>query len=56
MNGATTERAGAKITLSLRVLGRRPDGYHELDALVAIVDEPHDELSIIPGAQRLGAA
>ena len=50
VNGATTERAGAKITLSLRVLGRRPDGYHELDALVAIVDEPHDELSVIPGA------
>lgn len=46
----TIVRAGAKVTLSLRVLGRRPDGYHELDALVAIVDEPHDELSIIQGA------
>ncbi|HEY3831750.1 MAG TPA: 4-(cytidine 5'-diphospho)-2-C-methyl-D-erythritol kinase [Acidimicrobiia bacterium] len=49
MNGAVTERAGAKVTLSLRVLGRRPDGYHELRAFVAIVDEPHDELSILEG-------
>jgi 4-diphosphocytidyl-2-C-methyl-D-erythritol kinase len=40
-----TERAGAKVTLSLRVTGRRADGYHELDALVAIVDEPHDLVS-----------
>jgi 4-diphosphocytidyl-2-C-methyl-D-erythritol kinase len=45
-------RANTKLTLSLRVLGRRPDGYHELDALAAIVDEPHDELSIIPGAHE----
>ncbi|HEY1737923.1 MAG TPA: 4-(cytidine 5'-diphospho)-2-C-methyl-D-erythritol kinase [Acidimicrobiia bacterium] len=52
MNGAAIARAGAKVTLSLRVLNRRPDGYHELDALAAIVDEPHDELSIIPGAHE----
>ncbi len=47
-----TERAGAKVTLSLRVKGRRADGYHELDALVAIVDDPYDELSIIDGAHH----
>ncbi|MFV0294954.1 MAG: 4-(cytidine 5'-diphospho)-2-C-methyl-D-erythritol kinase [Hyphomicrobiaceae bacterium] len=29
------ELAPAKINLSLRVLGRRPDGYHELQSLVA---------------------
>lgn len=28
-------RAPAKINLTLHVLGRRPDGYHELDSLVA---------------------
>jgi 4-diphosphocytidyl-2-C-methyl-D-erythritol kinase len=32
---ARAERAPAKINLTLRVLGRRPDGYHELDSLVA---------------------
>ena len=26
--------APAKINLSLEVLGRRPDGYHELDTIV----------------------
>lgn len=29
------ELAAAKVNLSLRVFGRRPDGYHELDSLVA---------------------
>jgi 4-diphosphocytidyl-2-C-methyl-D-erythritol kinase len=36
--------AFAKLTLSLRVTGRRADGYHELDALVVSVSEPHDSL------------
>ena len=36
--------AFAKLTLSLRVTGRRADGYHDLDALVVSVNEPHDEL------------
>lgn len=39
-------RAFAKLTLSLRVLGRRADGYHEIDALTVSVSEPHDELTI----------
>jgi 4-diphosphocytidyl-2-C-methyl-D-erythritol kinase len=38
--------AFTKLTLSLRVLGRRANGYHEIDGLVVSVTEPHDSLSI----------
>ena len=39
MTGAiVTEIARAKVNLTLRVLGRRPDGYHELVSLVAFAD------------------
>jgi len=41
------ELARAKINLSLRVLGRRPDGYHELESLVVFADAA-DRLSIEP--------
>lgn len=43
-----TERAPAKINLTLRVLGRRPDGYHRLESLVAFADLC-DELTLVPG-------
>jgi 4-diphosphocytidyl-2-C-methyl-D-erythritol kinase len=33
-----TERARAKVNLALHVLGRREDGYHELDSIVAFAD------------------
>ena len=33
-----TELARAKVNLTLEVLGRRPDGYHELASLVAFAD------------------
>ncbi|MFZ4805754.1 MAG: 4-(cytidine 5'-diphospho)-2-C-methyl-D-erythritol kinase [Hyphomicrobiaceae bacterium] len=43
MTGAVIrERARAKVNLTLRVLGRRPDGYHELDSLVAFADVGDD--------------
>ena len=32
------EQARAKINLTLKVLGKRPDGYHELESLVAFAD------------------
>jgi 4-diphosphocytidyl-2-C-methyl-D-erythritol kinase len=38
--------ARAKLTLSLRVLGRRPDGYHDLEALVVSLEEPYDVVSL----------
>ncbi len=41
-------RARAKVTLSLRVLGTRPDGFHELDALTVTADNPHDDVTIMP--------
>lgn len=35
-----------KLTLSLRVLGRRDDGYHDLDALVVSLGQPHDVVEV----------
>jgi 16S rRNA (adenine1518-N6/adenine1519-N6)-dimethyltransferase len=49
--GASPEcrlEAGAKLTLSLRVVGTRDDGYHEIDAFVVAVSEPHDEIVLRP--------
>jgi 4-diphosphocytidyl-2-C-methyl-D-erythritol kinase len=38
--------ANAKLTLSLRVTGVRPDGYHELDALVVSLWNPFDTVRV----------
>ncbi|HZP76680.1 MAG TPA: 4-(cytidine 5'-diphospho)-2-C-methyl-D-erythritol kinase [Pseudolabrys sp.] len=46
--GACPEAARAKVNLSLRVLGRRDDGYHELESLVAFADIG-DTLTLTPG-------
>lgn len=49
MTAALVEQAPAKINLTLRILGRRADGYHELESLVAFADIG-DRLSLQPGA------
>lgn len=47
--------APAKLTVSLRVLGRRADGYHELEAEMVSLDL-HDRLCIDPVAAQPGPA
>lgn len=42
------EDAPAKLTWSLRILGTRPDGYHELEALVTTISEPIDRVVLRP--------
>ncbi len=42
------ENAPAKVNLTLRVLGRRADGFHEIESLVAFA-EIGDSLSFAPG-------
>jgi 4-diphosphocytidyl-2-C-methyl-D-erythritol kinase len=49
VSAALVEQASAKINLTLRVLGRRADGYHELESLVAFADVG-DTLTLQPGA------
>lgn len=43
-------RAPAKVNLTLHILGRRQDGYHTLDSLVAFA-HVGDRLALIPHAQ-----
>lgn len=43
-NDRVYERAAAKLNLSLRVLGRRSDGYHLLESLVMFTQNVADEL------------
>jgi 4-diphosphocytidyl-2-C-methyl-D-erythritol kinase len=44
------EAAPAKINLALRVVGRRADGYHDLESLVAFADLG-DRLTLVPGGE-----
>jgi 4-diphosphocytidyl-2-C-methyl-D-erythritol kinase len=45
--GVLRDRAPAKVNLTLRILGRRADGYHELESLVAFAGLA-DELTFVP--------
>jgi 4-diphosphocytidyl-2-C-methyl-D-erythritol kinase len=45
-----TAPAPAKVNLTLRILGRRADGYHELESLVAFAG-CGDRLTLCPGPQ-----
>jgi 4-diphosphocytidyl-2-C-methyl-D-erythritol kinase len=45
------EDAPAKVNLTLRVLGRRADGYHEIESLVVFAD-CGDRLTFAPGAEH----
>lgn len=44
------DTAPAKVNLTLRVLGRRADGYHEIESLVAFADLS-DRLSLVPASE-----
>jgi 4-diphosphocytidyl-2-C-methyl-D-erythritol kinase len=48
VNALYTEGAPAKVNLTLRVLGRRADGYHDLESLVVFADVG-DALTFPPG-------
>jgi 4-diphosphocytidyl-2-C-methyl-D-erythritol kinase len=48
-SGDLADVAPAKVNLTLHVLGRRPDGYHEIESLVAFADLG-DRLTVAPGA------
>jgi 4-diphosphocytidyl-2-C-methyl-D-erythritol kinase len=50
MAPAAIETARAKVNLALHVLGRRPDGYHEIDSVVVFADVG-DELRFAPASQ-----
>ena len=44
------ESGRAKVNLTLRVVGRRVDGYHDLESVVAFADCA-DQLSLLPGPE-----
>ena len=44
------EDGRAKVNLTLRVVGRRVDGYHDLESVVAFADCA-DRLSLTPGSE-----
>ena len=50
-NTATLDEIGrAKVNLTLRVVGRRADGFHDLESIVAFADCA-DRLTLVPGSE-----
>jgi 4-diphosphocytidyl-2-C-methyl-D-erythritol kinase len=50
-NASTLDEIGrAKVNLTLRVVGRRADGYHDLESIVAFADCA-DRLTLVPGGE-----
>jgi 4-diphosphocytidyl-2-C-methyl-D-erythritol kinase len=47
---ALTEAAPAKVNLTLRVVGRRPDGYHDIESMVVFA-RMGDALALLPGGE-----
>jgi len=47
---ALTDQGRAKVNLTLRVIGRRADGYHDLESVVAFADCA-DRLTLDPGPE-----
>jgi 4-diphosphocytidyl-2-C-methyl-D-erythritol kinase len=47
---ALTEDGRAKVNLTLRVIGRRTDGYHDIESVVAFADCA-DHLTLTPGSE-----
>ncbi len=44
-------KSPAKINLSLRILGKRPDGFHEIDTVMAKLPGLADEITITPASE-----
>src|SRR5258708_5939420 len=47
-----TDEGRAKVNLTLRVVGRRTDGYHDLESVVAFADCA-DRLTLTPGSELI---
>ncbi len=43
------EHARAKVNLTLKVVGKLPNGYHALESLVAFAESPADVVTLVPG-------
>jgi 4-diphosphocytidyl-2-C-methyl-D-erythritol kinase len=52
VNVPITVRAHAKLNVFLRVLGRRDDGYHDLESLILPLDL-HDLVTVMPGGSGI---